>query len=104
MITEKEIEKEIIRKFNLREDFFRRNPPAGIEVAGDYVTVYFRFWELSLDKKEYDTLKDSLIWGCAACCGFGSSNIEEDNDYIVLRGYPCQCHATHWGWSMSVQL
>jgi len=96
------IEEKIIKTLGLRSDFFKRNPAISIEEVGANVTVYFRYWDLRLLKEEYEKLKDKLIWSCVACCGFGTFREEEEGEFIILRGYPCYCHPTHWGWHITL--
>jgi hypothetical protein len=97
----KKIEEKIIKTLELRRDFFKRNP-ASIEKVGNSVKIFFRFWDLQLTKEEYEKLKDKLIWSCVSCCGWGSFKEEEEGEFIILRGYPCSCHPTHWGWHITL--
>ncbi len=102
-MDKKEVLEKVIEVFKLRKDFFERNPVTVTCVNGKYVDIAFERSELILTRDEYERIGDRLFWGCAACCGVGSQEVQE-GEYVRLIGYGCMCHPTHWWWSLCVQL
>jgi hypothetical protein len=90
----------IIKKLQLREDFFIRNPgTCKYDKREQKLIIAFREWKLLMTEDEYQKLERFLQWACGACCGFGGYTTYPEGEFVAIEGIPCGCHVLSWGWA-----